>query len=268
MTSLKYAGLVLCLTGISHAAVGVFGFWRLGENDPGAAAGNFAGATTLDASGGGNTLSLVGSPAPIYTITTPKNSTLAMSFTGSSNWSGPAVLTPANNFAIEIWAYPTSSGGNRAVIYNGNTGTAGYGIYQLGSNWGVLYGGVVAASVTPVILNQYTDLALVRDAGVTTLYVNGTAFPLALAAPNAVSGNMLIGANQAGTERFVGLLDEGRLSTFNSPFDPTTLFINQPASGSPGPATGVPAVGTVSMAIAIFCMAGLAFYALRTRFAE
>jgi len=265
--SLKYAAVALCFAaGISHAAVGVFGFWKLGENDPGAVAGNLAGAVTIDATGG-PALSLVGSPAPTFSLNVARNSTLAMSFSGASNWSGPAVGTGTDNFAFEIWAYPTGSGGNRVLIHNGNTGTSGYGIFQNGSNWALLYGGVVAQSVAPVTLNQYADLALVRSNGSTTFYVNGTAFPVAAAAPNPPVGNLLIGANQVGTERFVGFMDEGRLTTFVAPFDPSTLFINQPVAGG-GSAQSVSAMGTVAMTVSILCMACLGFYALRRRFAE
>jgi Concanavalin A-like lectin/glucanases superfamily len=232
----------------------IFGLWRLGEADPGAVSGNAGNATTIDSSGNGHTLSLVGTPAPTYTNQTPVGSTLGMIFGGTSGYSGASIATGVNNWGVEIWAYPTSvAAGTRSLIYNGNTSTAGFGIYQNGANWALLYGGVILTNVAPVTINQWTDLALVRDAGNATLYVNGVATATTNLAPNPISGNMCIGINQAGTEQFIGRLDEGRIFTFTSPFNPSTLFINQPVS--------VPALSTLGLAmlaILILASAGIA----------
>jgi hypothetical protein len=230
---LLVATLALC--GFMQAGTPVIqGLWHLGEADAGAANDVAGNATTVDSSGNGNTLTLVGSPAPTYSSFAAQGSSLSMLFSGNSNYSGASINTGTDNFGIEIWAYATGTGGNRAVIYNGNTGTAGYGIYQVGSNWALLYGGRVLSGVAPLTLNQWTDLALVRDAGATTMYINGIAFPLAVVAPNAITGNMLIGASQTGGERFIGNLDEARLFTFSGGFSPTVLYANSiPATPAP-----------------------------------
>jgi len=259
---LSRLAIVFCVSRLALAGTpAVQGFWRLGDTDPNAVIGQPAGTTTLDSSGAANNLTLVGSPAPTYVQGAPKNSLTAMSFNGLSNYSGNAVNSGTNNFGIEVWAFPTSSGG-RVVIYNGNTSNAGYGIYQVGSSWGVLYGGVNLSAVAPLVLNQWTDLALVRDGGTTTLYVNGVAFNVATPAPNPVAGNILIGANQSGTERFVGVLDEGRVFTFTGGFNPADLLINQPP---PPVLPGTPAPSTLILALIGFLLTGL--YMARRKFA-
>ncbi|MBS1859870.1 MAG: LamG domain-containing protein [Acidobacteria bacterium] len=240
IASAVLATVVLCRIA-SAATPGIQGFWRLGEGDAGVVIGGAAGNATADSSGNSNVLGLSGSPAPTFSsLAAPKNSTVSMLFGGTSNYAGPAMNTGTDNWGIEIWAYPTSAG-NRVVIYNGNTSNAGYGIYQHTSNWALLYGGIILQDAAPVALNQWTDLALVRSNGSATLYVNGVAHALTTATPNAVAGNMVIAANQLGTERFVGYLDEGRLFTVSGGFDPANLQVNGPG----GPATsaaGAPAL--------------------------
>ena len=73
----------------------------------------------------------------------------------------------------------------------------------------------------------WTHLALVRDSGVGTLYINGVASASFLDTPNPPAGRFAVGSDPQilGGETFTGLMDEVRVFTFapgNSP--PTICF--------------------------------------------
>lgn len=230
--------VVLCgWAAAAQAAVMDVGLWHLGEADQGATAGAPADLHTVDSVGTDN-LTLGGTGATYTNLAAPR-STLAISFPGTAGYSGTVESTVSENWGIEIWANPASyaNNGNRAVIYNGSTSTNGYGIYEIGSNWDLLFGGSRLQAVAPVTLNQWTDLALVDDNGLTSFYVNGrqtftvSANPVAPGSGTAAS-NLLIAENNSGTERYSGLLDEGRVFTF-APGQFTTADLN----AVPEPAT-------------------------------
>lgn len=206
------------LTAVSVRAAGTtIALYRLGENDPGAAAGLTGDNPTIAAVGGPN-LSRIGSPT--YTAATPlSTSALAMSFDGIS--SRYVAETPASrvndNFAIEAWARADSTASSVvSVAYNGDSAFGGWGLYRFGASWTYLYGGVEIGPMAPVTVGAWTHLAVVRNAGTTTFYVNGKPFGAQSAAvPNFPVGGMAIGGNfRASGENFTGLVDEVRIFTF------------------------------------------------------
>jgi hypothetical protein len=146
---------------------------------------------------------------------TPGTSGGASTFDGTSYFSRPGVATSAtDNFVMQVWALATSSGGNRPVFYNGNSGNSGFGVYQANGVWGLLFGGNIYSTHSAVTLNEWTQLTIARASGVTTFYVNATPFNVA-SAPNAAAGNIFIGGNPLlGTERFQGSIDQARIFTF------------------------------------------------------
>jgi hypothetical protein len=210
--------------------------YRLGESDSGASSGN-TGNNPTTALGGGPNLPRIGSP--VYTSTVPAaiTSSLAMSFNGTSDAYAASTLasTAVNNFGIEAWVRSNGSvTGNAVLAYNGSTAASGWGLYRIGGNYGFSYGGVVTTGVAPVVSGVWTHLALVRQSGTTTFYVNGYAAATSAAVPNtpatASSGGMMIGGNLAGTQFFDGAIDEVRIFTFTAgQFSPSDLTL----SGSP-----------------------------------
>ncbi|MGH8324728.1 MAG: hypothetical protein ACRETD_13170, partial [Steroidobacteraceae bacterium] len=148
----------------AQATITVLNQWHLGEADPGAAAGGAGAAATVDSVGGFN-LNKVGAPTYSSDVQKGIGSTLSMAFNGTSDEymnSGGVASNLTDNFGVEAWVKSNgNTAGNSGIVYNGNTSTSGWGIYRLGGDYGLLYGGNVATTVTP-ISPSWTELALVR----------------------------------------------------------------------------------------------------------
>jgi len=81
--------------------------------------------------------------------------------------------------------------------------------------------------------NVWTHLALVRNSGITTLYVNGVACGTNSAAPNAPNGLFALGSSPTALsgEFFDGLIDEVQVFTFtNGAFSTNDLSYRSPDS--------------------------------------
>jgi hypothetical protein len=167
----------------ANAAITVVRDYRLGEADPGAVAGGIA-TSSVD-SIIGNNLTMSGSP--VYSLDVPVNAAVSIS-------------------------------DSHFVAYNGNTGSNGWGILQDGSSghFIALFGGVVVMDSNLVPTNQWTHLALVRDSGTATFYVNGVAGGTTSGAPFPPNGSFAIGAvpENPATGLFNGQIDEVRAFTF------------------------------------------------------
>jgi hypothetical protein len=126
--------------------------------------------------------------------------------------------TATDNIAMEGWFYATSvTGGNRILMYNGSTGSSGYGLFlNTSGEIRALLGGVAAlTSGITMPANEWMHLVLTRESGIWKLYVDGELKTLSsnTTAPAAPSGSITIGANPAGSERFAGSADEVRFWT-------------------------------------------------------
>jgi hypothetical protein len=220
------AGIFLVLAwvfGIARpapAAINVLSYWRMGESDSAAASG--AAATGTVDSVGGNNLTFFGSAFYSNNVAVS-----AFAETGSSlsvNFSAPGtygladgVITEAqDNFGVEAWVNPAVLGGNQSIAYNGRTDTSGWGLFLIESNFSVLYGGVVLVEMGNATVGVWTHLALVRDSGVATLYINGVASGSLLDTPNTPTVRFAVGSDPQipGAETFTGLMDEVRVFTF------------------------------------------------------
>ncbi len=248
--------LMFILAGSAQAAISVVAEYRLGEADPGAVAFGPGANPTLPSIG---TLNLSRNGAPSYSPATPPfvNSFLSMAFNGTSDrYTGTVVSSVTNNFGVEAWVRSNGNTTNNAtLVYNGNTASSGWGLFRLGSNYGFLYGGVTLAGLTPVT-GSWTHLALVRDGGVTSFYVNGQLIPTAAGAPIAPAGSFLVGGNPlVATEGFDGLIDEVRVFTFQ----PGQFSVTDLNLGTPEPPIAVPALSTqtLSLLAAFLLLAGL-----------
>ena len=257
-----FAGLALAVALPAQATITVLNQWHLGEADAGASAGGAGAAATLDSVGGFN-LNKVGAPTYSSDVPSRIGSTLSLAFNGTTdeymNTSGVA-STLADNFGIEAWVKSNgSTSGNAAIAYNGNTSTSGWGIYRLGADYGLLYGGNIGASVTP-ISTQWMELALVRDNGTTTFYVNGVASFTTATGPNPPAGGMGIGGNPllSGFELFDGKIDEVRIFSFApGAFSVGDLDLPPPV---PTPALSLRSLGLLGLG-----MMGLTWLGLRRR---
>jgi hypothetical protein len=229
--------LLLFMAASTEAAVTTVAQYRLGESDPGAVAGGAGANPTLPSTGAVN---LTRNGAPSYSALTPPfvASTLSMSFNGGPDrYSGGIVSTATDNFGVEAWVQSNGSTAvNATLVYNGNSGNSGWGLFRAGDKYGFLYGGVVLDGVVPLTTN-WTHLALVRDAGTTRFFVNGQQVPSAQGAPNVPAGSFLVGGNPlVPTEGFDGLIDEVRVFTFA----PGQFSVSDLNLGTPPPPIAVP----------------------------
>ena len=144
--------------------------------------------------------------------------------------SGHFSSTITDNFGLECWVKLASVTDTRYIVYNGNSVNSpnalanGFGIIQGGSSVLVRFGGVVEFGTTQIETNVWTHLALVRDNGVATFYVNGEPAGSTTLAPNAVksyeftlpSRGLVVGSKfyEPTFGNFAGKIDEIRLFTF------------------------------------------------------
>lgn len=215
---LSAAAIVATVTTSSMAVVTTTNLYKLGEADAGGFPSSLGSTTTIDSVGGVN-LTRNGSPT-VSSSAPASGSSLSMDFSGSGNsYSGSSISALTNNFGIEAWVRTQTNTGNHAIAYNGSTSNAGWGLYQIGGNFQALYGGKAIFGGGAVALDTWTHLALVRDNGVSTVYVNGVATGgTSATAPNAVGANpFLIGGNPGNAaESFDGNIDHVRAFSFTA----------------------------------------------------
>jgi hypothetical protein len=213
----------------TFATATAIGYWRMGENDPGAVPGPMP--ATMDAVGG-RTLFTVGgpfySPNVASAATAHTGSTLCMDIFPGTYATAPVIPNLTANFGIELWVYPNSVSGTRCLVYNGNTGDDGCGLYLKNGTYQVLFGGVTFLLSVPASQFTWTHLALVQSnivnssGYVTALFTNGVmaAFTLPTRPMNpplgAPVGAFGVGASPtgAGSDPFDGSIDEVRVFTF------------------------------------------------------
>jgi len=211
-------------------------WYRLGENDPGAASGVAVTNTTADFAGAKH-LKQFGSP--LYTsavspdAATQVASSLGVQLDGSGQYLSNAIVTTAvDNFGIEAWVKPTTvSSTYNFVAYNGNTANNGWGIaWQDGAFQG-WYGNVILFGSGVIATGTWAHVALVRDNGSSTLYVNGVSANIPTGfGPNAPSTGFALGIRPQAptTDFFNGAIDEVRVFTFApGQFSTNDLLLNR-----------------------------------------
>lgn len=231
----------------ARATSTVVDYWRMGENDSGAVAGQTA-TSTKDAVGG-RTITFANSPDYSGRVSlfaaAHTGSDLCLQMAGNAGGTASAIPSLVNNFCLEMWVNPSTNTGSQCLAYNGNTGSSGWGLYQQGATFTVLFGGVAFVPISaPLTAGSWVHLALVRNNGTNTIYTNGVAAASTTSdTPQSPVGNFLIGENNSGGESFSGSMDEVRVFTFTAgAFSTNDLLINQPALGAAslteGPASG------------------------------
>jgi microcystin-dependent protein len=229
--------LLLTFLATSHAAVTNVAWYRLGENDPGAASGVVVTGSTTNLMGFQNLMAFGG---PRYTnrfataAASQVGSRLSVNFNGTSQYLSNAVIsTVVNNFGVEAWVKPNATeNGNRTIVYNGVPTANGWGFLQRGGTeyMGSL-GGMTAFGSGTASAGTWTHLALVRDNGTTTFYVNGVASGTSLGNPTPATNSFMVGAHPqfVANTWFNGAVDEVRVFTFAAgQFSTNDLLLNVP----------------------------------------
>ncbi len=217
--------------------------YRLGEDDALAISGGAGNAVTNASNGGTPNLDRIG--APVYASGVNGHG-LAMQFDGASGYRAattPALLAVTDNFVLELWAKNAVSGSGQGAMlfYTGNTATSGFGLFRgPDDNYAALFGGVDVVGAVPVG-GDWMHLALVRNNGASTLYVNGLAAATSgsvPAMPDPAAG-FSIGVNTNTTaEFFNGMIDDVRFRQFApgsfsaNQLNVHRLTVNLPGAGS------------------------------------
>lgn len=225
----RWFGLViggLLLASSARAAVVTVAYYRLGEDDPNAVAGQPT-ADTLINSGGGVNLGRVGAVPAYSSDTGVAGSLLALEVSGGGYTNSAPLVTVADNWGIEAWVYAESTEQARCIVYNGTSSNSGMGLYQVDGNFVGLLGGVAFVGSEPIVPGVWMHLAVVVMNGSTTLYVNGV--PIGSAgAPRAATGAFHLGIRADSGEPFLGRIDEVRLFTFApDAFTPDDLLLSK-----------------------------------------
>lgn len=216
-------GLALCgaTACMAPAAITVDAYFRLGENDPGAAAGQPGKNPTLDVTGAKGLSIGAGTPTNSATVSLNaarvNGSSLSMLFDGTSYYTTNASLSArTDDHIIEAWFCQRSIvSGNAAIVSHGSA-AEGYLLYlqdgwiAAGKEGSGFYGSDIHATA-----GVWYHVALVITSGVAQIYVNG----VPAGASHAMGGNPPISEFDIGADRGVwkldGYVDEVRLSHFN-----------------------------------------------------
>jgi hypothetical protein len=205
-----------------NAAVTVLNYYRMGESDSGATAGNLCNNATIDSIG---TKNLVKGNGPTY------SSDIASAFVGgvANNLSvsfktspqdyflfNSPLSTATTNFVLEAFVKPIDLTSSARFVYNGSQFSSlnGYGFLSSNGIFMAAIGNGAGSLVTFGTAPATTDwvhLAIVRDSSTATFYVNGVANAISAVAPTTPTGSFLIGS----TGKVAGI-DEVRFSVFST----------------------------------------------------
>jgi RHS repeat-associated protein len=137
----------------------------------------------------------------------------AVAFDGVSGTASRSanVSAATNNFSLEAWFRRDAAGTNQVIVHNGTSGT-GWGLgLDASGNLAARFEttGWLSTGVSPSI-GVWHHAVVVRNAGTTTIYLDGTAYTPsnATAAPSAPGAGFSIGRQAAGSRPFAGSVDE------------------------------------------------------------
>ncbi|NOS72379.1 MAG: LamG domain-containing protein, partial [Verrucomicrobia bacterium] len=192
-------------------------YWRMGENDPGGVDGATASIT----------VNLVGDPMAlrsnaVYTSSVASTaaarvgSSLALQFTTGRYATNQPAFSFTDNFGLELWVKPDATNVIQCLAYNGDSGANGWGLYLYQGKYQGLFGSQAFLTGPDVVPGVWTHLALVRNNGLATLYVNGVPAVTSALPPNPSTGRFALAAQAQSltAEFFAGSLDEVRVFGF------------------------------------------------------
>lgn len=171
-------------------------------------------------------------PSGFTAIGTPTYSGGQLILDGASALEIATPLTATDNFGLEAIVTPSTFDAFNFAVANHDGANRGAGIVSIGST-DTIWQGLLERSAqfgsSPSAMGSEVRLALVRDAGTTTLYVNGANYGTTTAVPDFGTGatTLTIGGNRDNNGALEGLfkgsINEVRLFTFApNGFNPTT----------------------------------------------
>jgi hypothetical protein len=266
----RFYGLALTATAamlfacnLARAEIVVQAYYHLGESDSGAVADAAGNGQTVDSTGNGYDMTywqgtMAYSSSVAASAAEKSGSNLSMNFASDATsfylYQGDGDFRVTDNFGIEGW-FKVDDLSQQGLVFAGDSFGNGYGLYVLGGHVQGLYGAMELfdTGIAPTA-GEWFYAALVRDGGVTNMYVNDSS-EITFASTNApFEPGAQISLGIAGYDPMHGNADEVRVFTFApGSFDASTdLLISQ-----------VPEPSTLALLAMGLC--GLAAYAWRKR---
>jgi hypothetical protein len=203
------------------------------------------GVTALMTSYGGSSL-----PTLVYDLDAANFAELpvvggSINFNGTSQYvktSGNAgTAMDTGDFTWEAWIYPTLTTSSRTIIETRGLNTGASAVQTDGAYFGFVSGSLVyfrsaamlTSSITPTT-NTWSHVALVRNAGTTTIYVNGASGGTYVDSLNHSSQPVQVGAGgSGGYGQFAGQITNLRMvkgtAVYTGTFTPPTQPLNRAA---------------------------------------
>jgi alpha-L-fucosidase len=210
--------IVCCLLGAAMhamAAVTPQAWYRMGETGTGAE------KKPLDASGNGRDFiyAINGAAVSLDAATPAPGSASAYVFNGANQgFYATGYDAPEDNVGLEVWARSGDLAQSDRTIFGTEGKAAGLQLAFDVSNGGfrAAIAGIswVGTGYMPASTSEWVHLALVRDTGVATFYVNGVASGSSSTAVPANGASFHLAVNNGGQEYFKGSIDELRIFTF------------------------------------------------------
>jgi hypothetical protein len=204
--------------------------YRLGENDSHAKAGEVAAEQAIGTGTLGSTHPLTRVGRPEYTSqTSMADSRLALSLPGNDEAAGylgrDFENVPTDNCVLEAWVRSRTAK-TQLIVYLGDPSRNGYGLIVANGKYARLFGGVaVLPEHNEILANIWTHLALIREAGVSQLFVNGVVSGDEVRTePRPPEQVLHIGCTPESRQTVDGHLDEIRLIRLKSYFHPKMLM--------------------------------------------
>jgi hypothetical protein len=230
----KPDGFTRSIESKTSSPVQVLAWFRMGEDEPGAAVGAMAGKQIHDHR---NHVRLDKYGSPRYSSDTQAaDSVLSMTFSGGDDGecfhSSRFPYVPNDYFILEAWVKLHKLGSKgHVVVASGRGAKSGYCLAIVHGRWhGVLEAISMIDSGVACDIGKWTHLALVCERGKSQLWINGTPVGKVIdELPIMPDGRFTIGGSPEHRQNvFNGEIDEVRLSTFIAPFRPEMLLFRQP----------------------------------------
>lgn len=138
----------------------------------------------------------------------------------NEGWYGHSYTSlPSDNFAFGIYAQASGTGGNVGSLFTIGGDPGAYGLGLNGNGWSAYrvnqaWIGQAEGTSGSFTANTWSHLALVRQNGTTTFYIDGISAGTTTVA--SVNGTGHFGVQPGGAVWFDGLLDEARIVSFST----------------------------------------------------
>jgi len=180
--------------------------WKLDET---------SGTNAADSSGNDNAGTVSGSADRVVGKV---GNALALNGTDAKVMASALATSKNDNITMSAWVeWDGATSANQMILYNGNSGTDGYGLMLQKSNGNkvtILLGGVAfASSQATLAAGEWTLVTAVRKSGTWHLYIDGAEVSItsSTAVTHTPSGTTRAGASQSNAEYFNGSVDEVKI---------------------------------------------------------